>query len=58
MIFENLLAFQATQEYSGSEDCLFLNVWTPSLGNSSKLEVMVFFHGGGFMTGSGGEPGR
>jgi para-nitrobenzyl esterase len=36
-----------------SEDCLFLNVWTPSLSATSKLPVVVFLHGGGFNEGSG-----
>lgn len=35
-----------------SEDCLFLNVWTPSLQASSKLPVMVWIHGGGLVIGS------
>jgi para-nitrobenzyl esterase len=35
-----------------SEDCLFLNVWTPAVGSGSR-PVMVWFHGGGFTTGSG-----
>ena len=37
-----------------SEDCLRLNVWTPAVGRGSKRPVMVYFHGGGFRTGSGG----
>jgi para-nitrobenzyl esterase len=37
-----------------SEDCLFLNVWTPGL-DSQKRPVMVWLHGGGFSSGSGGE---
>jgi para-nitrobenzyl esterase len=37
-----------------SEDCLFLNVWTPGL-DSKKRPVMVWLHGGGFSSGSGGE---
>jgi para-nitrobenzyl esterase len=36
-----------------SEDCLFLNVWTPGLRDNKKRPVMVWFHGGGFSSGSG-----
>lgn len=35
-----------------SEDCLFLNVWTPAL-DQAKRPVMVWLHGGGFTSGSG-----
>jgi para-nitrobenzyl esterase len=35
-----------------SEDCLFLNVWTPA-ADDKKRPVMVWFHGGGWSTGSG-----
>jgi para-nitrobenzyl esterase len=31
-----------------SEDCLYLNVWTPAQRADEKLPVMVFFYGGGF----------
>lgn len=37
--------------YGGSEDCLFLNVFTPMLPSENrhpKLPVMVFIHGGAF----------
>ena len=31
-----------------SEDCLYLNVWTPAQRADEKLPVMVFFYGGAF----------
>jgi para-nitrobenzyl esterase len=36
-----------------AEDCLFLNIWTPAT-DGKKRPVMVYNHGGGFRTGSGG----
>ena len=54
-------AHDATREFhrgvvvgpiSDSEDCLALNVWTPSA--AGKRPVMVWLHGGGFASGSGG----
>jgi para-nitrobenzyl esterase len=36
------------------EDCLVLNVWTPSAASGHKRPVMVWLHGGGFTSGSGG----
>lgn len=38
-----------------SEDCLYLNVWTPGLDNA-KRPVMVWLHGGAFIFGSGSSP--
>jgi len=37
-----------------SEDCLFLNVWTPGIADGRKRPVMFYSHGGGFATGNGG----
>src|SRR5690606_32512668 len=37
-----------------SEDCLFLNIWTPAL--SGRRPVLVYIHGGAYNTGSGSDP--
>ncbi|KAL5286878.1 CES5A.2 family protein [Megaselia abdita] len=37
----------------GSEDCLFLNVYTPKLKSDKPLPVMVYIHGGAYLFGSG-----
>jgi len=39
-----------------SEDCLYLNLWTPHRKGSKKLPVLVYFYGGGFVAGDGSEP--
>jgi para-nitrobenzyl esterase len=36
-----------------SEDCLFLNVWTPALNDGRKRPVMLWLHGGFFYGGTG-----
>jgi para-nitrobenzyl esterase len=44
-----------TSPGSVDEDCLTLNVWAPS-DIDRRAPVMVFFHGGGFIGGSGADP--
>ncbi len=39
-----------------SEDCLYLNVFTPAQSAQQRLPVMVYIHGGGFRTGAGNTP--
>jgi len=39
-----------------SEDCLYLNIWTPAKSANAKLPVLVYFFGGGFRAGDGSEP--
>lgn len=45
-------------DWNGSEDCLYLNVWTPEMSqadinvSSQKLPVMMWIHGGGNVVGS------
>jgi para-nitrobenzyl esterase len=48
--------FQKSNEPDQSEDCLFLNLWTPALADGVRRPVMVYFHGGAHANGSGSSP--
>lgn len=50
-----LYSDQIFRSASPSEDCLYLNIWTPAKSSSGKLPVLVYFFGGGFITGDGSE---
>ncbi|MDE1987502.1 MAG: carboxylesterase family protein [Hyphomicrobiales bacterium] len=39
-----------------SENCLYLNIWTPARSASAHLPVMVWIHGGGYSNGSASMP--
>jgi len=45
--------FDVDDKLKGSEDCLFVNVYTPTVDPSFKLPVFVYIHGGAFMFGNG-----
>lgn len=38
-----------------SEDCLYLNIWSPPVKKGVKLPVLVYYYGGGFVAGDGSE---
>jgi len=39
-----------------SEDCLFLNIWTPGIHDRGRRPVMFYIHGGAYSSGSGSSP--
>lgn len=49
---------EAEDKLIGDEDCLFLNIYTPSnISVSQKLPVIIHIHGGAFVFGQGGDWG-
>lgn len=44
-----------TKISDGSDDCLYLNVYTKTIDTSERRPVMVYIHGGGFIFGSGND---
>ena len=47
--------FRVGDSFDYSEDCLFLNIWTPAVKPGEKLPVLFFIHGGSFTGGCGHE---
>ena len=47
---------QGSNAGAESEDCLFLNVWTPAAGDGRKRPVLFYIHGGAYANGSGSSP--
>ncbi|MFC5459310.1 carboxylesterase/lipase family protein [Massilia niabensis] len=47
---------QSSREEAVSEDCLFLNVYTPGLRDRARRPVMFYIHGGAYNNGSGSSP--
>jgi hypothetical protein len=45
-----------TGQAGQSEDCLFLNVWTPEADARARRPVMVYFHGGAYASGTATDP--
>jgi para-nitrobenzyl esterase len=50
--FENSLFHNSEPQ---SEDCLFLNIWTPGI-DKKKRPVMFWIYGGAYVSGSGSQP--
>jgi para-nitrobenzyl esterase len=46
----------AGASFPKSEDCLYLNIWTPARSESDALPIMFWIHGGGLSVGSSSEP--
>ena len=49
------VGMDAFANHPQSEDCLYLNIWTPARSSSEKLPVLFWIHGGGYCGGLGDE---
>jgi para-nitrobenzyl esterase len=52
----NIFGDMNSRSKNMSEDCLYLNIWTPAKSPKEKLPVLVYFYGGGFVAGDASEP--
>ena len=53
-VYTNIANMEGSPDMS--ENCLYLNVWTPAGSAADRLPVMVFFYGGAFTDGGGAAP--